>query len=69
MQNTLQFYDEILAQKNMETGIPRLSTEGVKNKIGHVTHQSNGNLILMHKICTFGGQKGKNRPPEPKNET
>jgi hypothetical protein len=36
MQNTLQFYDEILAQKDMESSIPR--TEFVKNKIGHVTH-------------------------------
>jgi hypothetical protein len=35
MQNTFQFNDEILAQKNLESGIPRLGTEVVKNKIGH----------------------------------
>jgi hypothetical protein len=47
---------------------PRLGTERLKNEIGHVTHQSIGNFIQMKKIYTFGGQKVKNRPPEPKNQ-
>jgi hypothetical protein len=45
--------------------IPKLGTGRLKNEIGHVTHQSIGNFVK--KIFTFRGQKGKNRPPEPKN--
>jgi hypothetical protein len=48
--------------------IPRLGTERLKNEIGHVTHQSIGNFIYMKKIYKiYLRQKGKNRPPEPKN--
>jgi hypothetical protein len=46
---------------------PRLGTERLKIEIGHVTHQSIENFIKMKKIYTFGGQKGKNKPSEPKN--
>jgi hypothetical protein len=48
--------------------IPRLGNEGLKNEIGHVTHQSIGNFIWMKKIYTFGGQKGKKGPQSPKTE-
>jgi hypothetical protein len=55
----------ILSPKNFGTPqISRLGTWGLKSEIGHVTHQSIGNLIQAKKIYTF---RGVNMHPEPKN--
>jgi hypothetical protein len=40
---------------------------GAQNQYGRVIYPSIGNLTWSMKIYTFGGQKGKNWPPEPKN--
>jgi hypothetical protein len=40
---------------------------GAQNQYGRVIYPSIGNLTWSTKKYTFGGQKGKNWPPEPKN--
>jgi hypothetical protein len=40
---------------------------GAQNQYGRVIYPSNGNLTWSMKKYTFGGQKGKNWPREPKN--
>jgi hypothetical protein len=39
---------------------------GAENKYGHVTYPSIGNFSWSEKKKYFGGQKGKNKPSEPK---
>jgi hypothetical protein len=40
---------------------------GAQNQYGRVIYPSIGNSTWSMKKYTFGGQKGKNRPPKPKN--
>jgi hypothetical protein len=40
---------------------------GFQNQYGCVIYTLIGNFIWSMKKCTFGGQKGENRPSEPKN--
>jgi hypothetical protein len=42
---------------------------GAQNQHGRVIHPSIGNFSSSKKKHTFGGQKGENTPPEPKNGT
>jgi hypothetical protein len=57
-----------LGQKNLESaGSLGWAQWGSKMKKGHVTHQSIAICTQMKKICSFRGQNGKNRLPEPKD--
>jgi hypothetical protein len=40
---------------------------GAQNQYGRMIHLSIGNFTCSKKNYTFGGQKGENRLPEPKN--
>jgi hypothetical protein len=40
---------------------------GAQNQYGRVIYPSIGNFAWNIKKYTFGGQKGKNRPPKPKH--
>jgi hypothetical protein len=56
-----------LVKKKWKPPNPWAGHWGIKNEIGHMTHQSIGNFEYMNKEHTLGGQKGESKPSEPKN--
>jgi hypothetical protein len=64
------------ARKNILLGVEKLKislqspkTEfRLQNKYGRVTYPSIGNFTISKKRYTLRGQKGKNKPSEPKND-
>jgi hypothetical protein len=58
----------LLRGQKAKIGLQSPKTEfGAQNQYGHVICPSIGNFTWSKKKYTFGGQKGENRPPEPKN--
>jgi hypothetical protein len=58
----------LLGVKTAKIGLQSPKTEfGALNQYGRVIYPSIGNFTWSKKIYTFGGQKGENRPSEPKN--
>jgi hypothetical protein len=54
--------------KRVKISLQSPTTEfGAQNQYGRVTYPSIGNFTCSKKIYNFGGQKGENRPSEPKN--
>jgi hypothetical protein len=57
-----------LGVKKAKIGLQSPKTEfGAQNQYGSVIYTSIGNFTWSKKKYTFGGQKGENRPLEPKN--
>jgi hypothetical protein len=58
----------LLGVKKAKIGPQSPKTEfGAQNQYGRVIYPSIGNFTWSKKKYTFGGQKGENRPREPKN--